>query len=265
MKKTLFLLAAFMLSASVLAAADEAAVRVYVLKHKRIEEAALLIRPHLSDSASITLTQRLNAMTVTDRPEKLDQVGKVLAAFDTPPRGFTFAVKLVRARADVPEGSIAREIGGLGAKLKSMFQFNDYALIDSVVLRTAEGGRVDTQFGEEYTLSFTVRTAGAGNELLLSPFTLSKVYKSGERSAVFLRPLYRSSMPVTLSQTLVVGASREEKSKSALILILHAQELPRGDAETGADGPKAASKTDVSKSAKPDVPDKNKPKPEPKP
>jgi len=37
------------------------------------------------------------------------------------------------------------------------------------------------------------------------------------------------------------------------------------DAETGADGPKAASKTDVSKSAKPDMPDKNKPKPEPKP
>jgi hypothetical protein len=72
-------------------------------------------------------------------------------------------------------------------------------------------------------------------------------------------------MPVTLSQTLVVGASREEKSKSALILILHAQELPRGDAETGADGPKAASKTDVSKSTKPDMPDKNKPKPEPKP
>ena len=43
-------------------------------------------------------------------------------------------------------------------------------------------------------------------------------------------------MPVTLSQTLVVGASREEKSKSALILILHAQELPRGDAETGQQG-----------------------------
>ena len=244
MKKTILLLAAFVLFASALPAADEAAVRVYVLKHKRVEEAALLIRPHLSDSASITLTQRLNAMTVTDRAEKLDQVGKVLAAFDTPPRGFTFAVKLVRARADVPEGSVAREIGGLGAKLKSMFQFNDYALIDSVVLRAAEGGRVDTQFGEEYVLSFTVRNAGSGNDLLLSPFSLSRIYKSADRKGALLRPLYRSSMPVTLSQTLVVGASKEERSKSALILILHAQELPRGDAETGAAGPKAASRAD---------------------
>jgi hypothetical protein len=244
-KKTLLLLAAFVLFASALPAADEAAVRVYVLKHKRVEEAALLIRPHLSDSASITLTQRLNAMTVTDRPAKLDQIGKVLAAFDTPPRGFTFAVKLVRARADVPEGSIAREIGGLGAKLKSMFQFNDYALIDSVVLRGVEGGRVETQFADEYLLSFTVRPTGGGNELVLAPFTLSKIYKSAGnatgRPSALLRPLYRSSMPVTLSQTLVVGASREEKSKSALILILHAQELPSAGAETGAAAPKAAS------------------------
>ena len=180
MRKTLLFLAAIVISASALQAADDATVRVYVLKHKRVEEAALLIRPILSESASITLTQKLNAMTVTDRPEKLDQIGRLLAAFDVPPRGFTFAVKLVRARADVPEGSIAREIGGLGAKLKSMFRFNDYALIDSVVLRVADGGRVETRLGDEFVLAFTVKSAGMGNELLLSPFGLSRIYRSAD-------------------------------------------------------------------------------------
>ena len=72
--------------------APGAVVRVFVLKHKRVEEAALLIRPHLSESASITLAPRLNAMTVTDRDENVRVVGKVLADFDVPPRGFTFAV-----------------------------------------------------------------------------------------------------------------------------------------------------------------------------
>ena len=208
-----------MLSASVLAAADEAAVRVYVLKHKRVEEAMLLIRPHLSESASITLTQKLNAMTVTDRPEKLDQVSKVIASFDVPPRGFTFAVKLVRARADVPAGTIASEIGGLGTKLKSLFQFNDYSLIDSAVLRGVEGGRVEARFGTEYQLAFTIRSPGAGNDLVLSPFVLSKLWNPPGQAA-FIKPLYRAAMPVTLAQTLVVGASREEASKSALILIV---------------------------------------------
>jgi hypothetical protein len=142
----------------------------------------------------------------------------------------------------VPEGSIAREIGGLGAKLKSMFQFNDYALIDSGVLRGLDGGNVSYQFGTEYTLDFTVRAAGNGSELLLSPFVLSRIYRSQPPGPILTRPLYRASMPVTLSQTLVVGASKEERSKSALILILHAQELPRGDAEKGAAGPVAAEK-----------------------
>lgn len=241
MKRTLLFLAAFLFSALPLRAAEEAAVRVFVLKHKRVEEAALLIRPHVSESASITLTQKLNAMTVTDRPERLDQIGKVLAAFDVPPRGFTFAIKLVRARADVPAGSIAREIGGLGAKLKSLFQFNDYALIDSAVVRGVEGGRVDYEFGGEYLLSFTIRPAGQGQDLLLSPFSLWRERRGTNGKTLFFAPLYRASMPVTLSQTLVVGASKEEASKSALILILLAQEAPRADApDKGPAGTKAA-------------------------
>lgn len=228
MKRTLLFLAVIVFLAAPQRVSGEAAVRVYVLKHKRIEEAALLIRPHLSESASITLTQKLNAMTITDQPEKLNQIGKVLAAFDVAPRGFTFAIKLVRARADVPAGSIAREIGGLGAKLKSLFQFNDYALIDSVVLRGVEGGRVGYELGGEYLLSFTIRPAGDGQDLLLAPFSLARVRRSPAGKGL-LAPLYRASIPVTLSQTLVVGASKEESSKSALILILLAQETPRAD------------------------------------
>jgi Bacterial type II/III secretion system short domain len=207
-------------------AAANATVRVFVLKYKRVEEAALLIRPHLSESASVTLTQRLNAMTVTDREENLKTIARVIAQFDSPPRGFTFAVKLVRARADVPAGTMGREIGGLGAKLKAMFQFNDYALVDSATMQGAEGRSVSYRLGEEYVLTFTIGPAGAGDELLLSPFALSRLKKDdqGRLQAV---PLYRAAIPVTLNQTLVVGASKEEGSKNALILILLAQETAR--------------------------------------
>jgi len=206
--------------------AADATVRVFVLKYKRVEEAALLIRPHLSESASVTLTQRLNAMTVTDREENLKMIARVIAEFDAPPRGFTFAVKLVRARADVPAGTMAREIGGLGAKLKSMFQFNDYALIDSATMQGAEGRAVSYRLGEEYVLTFTIGPAGSGDELLLSPFALSRL-KKDDQGRPYVVPLYRAAIPVTLNQTLVVGASKEEGSKNALILILLAQETAR--------------------------------------
>ena len=204
----------------------DASVRVFVLKYKRVEEAALLIRPHLSDSASVTLTQKLNAMTVTDRDENLKTIAKVIADFDSPPRGFTFAIKLVRARADVPAGTMAQEIGGLGARLKSMFQFNDYSIIDSAVMQGVEGLPVSYRLGEEYILTFSIGPAGAGDELLLSPFALSRL-KRDEKGHPSPVTLYRAAIPITLNQTLVVGASKEEGSKNALILILLAQETAR--------------------------------------
>jgi hypothetical protein len=231
-KKTIFLaaLVAFSLRALPAAAADEAGVRVFLLKQRRVEEAALLIRPHLSPSASVTLTPRLNAMTVTDREENLKQIAKIIAEFDVPPRGFTFAVKLVRARAEVPAGSMAQEIGGLGARLKSMFQFKDYSLIDSATLQASEGHAVSWKLGEEFVVAFTIAPAGAGDELMLSPFALSRIRKTGEGRSVTV-PLYRTTIPITLNQTLVLGASREESSKTALILILLAQEMPRPGAD----------------------------------
>jgi hypothetical protein len=240
-KKVLLLALLICCSVPPLRAADEPSVRVFVLKHRRVEDAALLIRWHISESATVTLTQKLNAMTVTDRPDRLQEIGRILAAYDVPPRGFQFAIKLVRARADVPAGSIAQEIGGLGAKLKSLFQFNDYALIDSGVIRGAEGGLVQYRMGEEYQLSFSIKPAGAGDELLLSPFILSRL-KKNERGSVVPSQLYRAAIPVTLNQTLVVGASKEEASKSALILVLLAQETPRSGAPDGQPGPAAAVK-----------------------
>jgi hypothetical protein len=236
---------AFSLFAPAIFAAEEAQVKVFILKYRQVEEAALLIRPHLSEAGTVTLTPRLKAITVTDRDENLRTIARVLAQFDAPPRGFTFAIKLVRARAEVPAGSIDREIGGMGAKLKSLFQFNDYSLIDSTVMRGIEGGPVATQLGEEgdsYLLNFWIEPTGSGGEqLLLSPFSLSRLRRNAQGRVVPVA-LYRAQMAVTLNQTLVVGASKEEGSKNALILILLAQETPRAGAEKGTDGQKSVEK-----------------------
>ncbi len=246
MRKRIFFaaLAAFSLFALSVLAAEEAAVKVFVLKYRQVEEAALLIRPYLSEAGTVTLTPRLRAITITDREENLRTIAKVIADFDTPPRGFTFAVKLVRARADVPAGSIDREIGGMGAKLKSLFQFNDYSLIDSTVMRGIEGAPVAARLGEEgdgYVLNFWIEPAGSGDQLLLSPFSLSRIRRNAQGRAMTV-PLYRASMPLTLNQTLVIGASKEEGSKNALILILLAQETPRAGAEKGTEGQRTVEK-----------------------
>jgi type II/III secretion system protein len=235
---------AFSIFAPAIFAAEEASVRVFILRYRQVEEAALLIRPHLSPGGTVTLTPRLKAITIADRDENLRMIAKVIAEFDTPPRGFTFAVKLVRARADVQAGSIEKEIGGLGARLKSLFQFNDYNLIDSAVLRGLEGGPVAAQLGAEgdaYMLNFWIDSAASGDQVLLSPFSLSRLRRNPQGRVVPVA-LYRAPMAVTLNQTLVIGASRDQASKNALILVLLVQESPRVGAEKGTDGQKTVEK-----------------------
>ena len=109
---------------------------------------------------------------------------------------------------------------------------------DGKSLITGEAGGVirlwDVATGREHGPSL-------GQPTYVSGLTLSRVWnKPGE--ATFLKPLYRTSVPITLNQTLVLGASRDEASKSALILILLAEEAPRADAAKGAAGAKAAEK-----------------------
>jgi hypothetical protein len=243
MKKALALAAAMALFAAALplTAEDQAVVKVFALKYKRVEEAALLIRGNLSPSASVTLAPRLNAMTVTDREENLRTIAKILAEFDKPPRSFTVAVKLVRARSDVPAGTMSKEIGGLGAMLASYFHFNDYELIDSAVLRSSEGQEAACRLGDDYQVSFTIGRSSFGQTLLLSPFVLSRMKKDAVKGAAPSQ-LYRTAMAVEPNQTLVVGASRDEASKTALILILLVQELPAPGTEKGPPGTKSVEK-----------------------
>ncbi len=99
--------------ASSAVAAEAHPVRVFVLRYKRAEEAILLVRPILSDSGTILIQSKLNALTVTDDPAKLSTIAQALAQFDAPPRGFSIAVKMVRAHADAPTGDLSREIGGI--------------------------------------------------------------------------------------------------------------------------------------------------------
>ncbi len=218
--------------AAAASAAEPVGVRVFQLKYKRVEEATLLVRPLLSDTGSILLQPKLNTVTVTDRESSLNRVARALAQFDLPPRGFSIAVKMVRAQADAPAGDLSREIGGIGNKLRKVFRFNDYSLVDSAVLRGVEGDRLSYLLGGEYRLAFHIDPVGVGSTLRFSQFSLSRE-KTDEKGRKITSPLFRTTVNVLLNQTVVIGASKEEASKKALILILLAQEAPHPSSEKG--------------------------------
>jgi hypothetical protein len=223
------------ISAASARAAEPVGVKVFLLRYKRVEEATLLVRPLLSDSGSILLQPKINALTITDRTAALNTIAQALAQFDVPPRGFSIAVKIVRARADVAAGDLSKEIGGIGNKLREVFRFNDYSLIDSAVMGGAEGESVSYLLGGEYRLTFRIEAAGQGSTLRLTAFALARE-RAGANGRRFDVPLFRTTLNIGLNQTLVIGASKEEASKKALLLILLAQENPRPTPEKGVAG-----------------------------
>jgi hypothetical protein len=179
------------------------------------------------------LTSKINAMTITDRPSALNLIAQAISQFDVPPRGYTIAIKMIRARADAPAGDLSREIGGIGNKLREVFRFNDYSLIDSAVLSGAEGETVSSLLGGEYRIGFRIDPVGQAPLVRFSRFVLSREHADA-RGRKIQSPLYRTTFNVGLNQTMVVGASKEEASNKALILILLVQEAPRPNAEKGA-------------------------------
>lgn len=225
--------------APAVAEAEASPVRVFMLRYKRAEEAILLVRPILSDSGTILIQSKLNALTVTDDPARLATIAQALAQFDAPPRGFSVAVKLVRAHADAPVGNLSGEIGGIGNRLREVFRFNDYSLVDSAILQGTEGETVSYLLGGQYRVGFQIDPAGQATTLRLSQFALSRerVVERGRRVET---PLFRTTVNVGLNQTMVIAASQEEASKKALILILFVQETPRANAGKGISGIKAA-------------------------
>lgn len=229
----------FVVAAAGAHAADTTGVRVFVLKYKSVEEATFFVRPLMSDAGTIVLQPKVNAITVTDRPSVLNTIARALAQFDVPPRGFSIAIKMVRASTGVSAGNLSREIGGIGNKLREVFHFNDYSLVDSAVLHGAEGHSLNYLLGGEYRVSFRVDPMGQGRILRFSDFTLARENTDSRGRRVDI-PLFRTTVNMALNQTLVLGASREEGSKKALILILLAQENPRPRPEKGVAGVSSA-------------------------
>src|SRR5262249_21643852 len=72
-------------------------LRVFTLKYKRPEEAALLVRPLLTESGSVILQPKLNTLTVRDSAAAVERTAQAIASWDVPPRAVEIAVTLLRA------------------------------------------------------------------------------------------------------------------------------------------------------------------------
>lgn len=200
-------------------------VRVFTLRHRKAEEAFLVVRPLLTSRGSLVLQPALNALTVRDAERAVELAARAVESFDVPPRAFAVSVALLRATTSPSQRGaptpIAEQLRGVGARLRKLFAFTDYAPLDEVVLQGLEGEPVSWNLGGSYRINFLLE-AGNGDEVVrLRNLVLARVRRD-EKGRETVRDVARTSINLKMREPFVLGVGREEGGSAALFLVLSA-------------------------------------------
>ncbi len=218
-------------------------VRVFTLKNRRAEDALAVVRGSLSDVGSVALELGLNSLTVRDRAQAVEQAGRVLAAWDVPPRRVGIAILLLKAwNASPPEpgpGQPAdtstdlledKPTPGPGSpmafheidtRLRRLLNFTNYKELDRLRVEGLEGQRVASVIGTDYRLQFLVDSALDGRTLRLRGLVLDRLRH--ERGRETGHEILKTSINVPVGQPYVLGVGRDEAAPTALFLVISAR------------------------------------------
>jgi hypothetical protein len=200
-------------------------VKVFTLKHRKVEDVLPLLRPLLSDSGAVSaiLETNLNSLTVRGTSARVEQISRAIAAFDVPLRGINIAVTLLKSAAEKTrseKADVSQEIRGIGEKLKKLFNVTDFTRLDSVVVQGIEGERVAYVMGGGYRLEFLLDPSRDGTQLQLRDLSLERVRHDAGREV--RGEILRTSINVTLGQPYILGVGRDESAGDKLFLVFFA-------------------------------------------
>jgi hypothetical protein len=201
-------------------------VKVFTLKHRKVEDALAVLRPLLSDSraVSVVLETNLNSLTVRGTPARVEQIDRAVAAFDVPLRAIDVAVTLLKSAGEktrsVEKANVSEEIRGIGEKLKKLFNVTDFTRLDSVVVRGVEGQRVAYAMGGGYHIEFLLEPSRDGTQVQLRDLSLVRVRR--EEGKEIRGEILRTSINVNLGQPYILGVGRDESAADKLFVVISA-------------------------------------------
>lgn len=208
------------------AAVPEVVVRVFALKHHSPEEALVVVRPILTDGASVVVQAKGNTLTVRDSAAAVERAARTLAQWDLPPRRIDLTVTLLRAstggirRSEEPDG--ADQIPGVGERLRKLFRFTEYARLDAAVVQGVEGQKVAYVLGGGYRLEFQIDPSPDPQQVRLKGLLFERIRRAPGPGVVELRSdILRTTINVALGQPYILAVGKDEAAAGALILVFN--------------------------------------------
>lgn len=192
-------------------------VRTFQFKHKQADLAASAIKSLLSTEGSMAIQPAANSLVVTDAPENIKRIAAALAQFDAPAQPLQLSIRLVSAsRAAADAGRVDASLKDVASKL-ALLRYNVLDVAGSADVTGSEGEaglvdlgayRADFRFGEYDPATDSVK---------LSDFKLLRL--EGDQ----LTPILKTTLNLTVGQTVIIGATKQPQSQRALMIVVTAK------------------------------------------
>jgi hypothetical protein len=196
------------------------AVRSFTFKFKQADKAAAAIKPLLSPDGSMTIQPATNSLMVTDRPDNMKAVAKMIGDFDKEPQSFRLHVRIVGASRLEGEPKIPDDLKDVARKLASL-PYNAYENVGQATVQGKEGdpGLVDMATGYRANFRFGEYDP-ASDSIAVNDLQISKLMGAQKDQ---LTSLLKTTLNLTLGQTYILGASKAPQSQRALMIVLVAR------------------------------------------
>ncbi len=221
-------------AAAALAQEAQTTVKVYHIRHSSMVEATTAVLPLLSASGIVTIQPGGDRMTVQDVSEVMERVSSVLAKLDRSPERYRIRAELLAGSSGPPTQGDQVEVAD---RVRRMFPFTSYRRIGAAVFEGEVGSPAAADLGEGNRLSFQAVSlqpppdapwgmADTGNRVQLQELSLARLDErpDGEQTT---KEILRTSVFLSPSQEVFIGAGGSEGSAQGLVLILHAESIGR--------------------------------------
>jgi hypothetical protein len=198
--------------------------KVFDVKNREVNDLFALLSGF---GATLKTSSALKAIAVTGPPSVVDAIGEAIKRFDVPAKNVELTLYLVSALARASsQEPLPKELDGVAKELRSVFTYQGYRLLDTMILRCREGGQ-ETRVSSSYAPIPAQPGVAAPYSIRLDPVTVSEDGKTRTISTRQLNlsgqgPSIVTGISVREGQKIVVGKTGMGGS-DALILVVTAK------------------------------------------
>lgn len=204
------------------AANEKLTARSFQFRFRDASRAAVVIKPLITASGSVSIQPSTNTLVVTDSPAAIREIMRAIQQYDAPPKSFTVELRLVAASFQQKNPPpVPEDLREISAKLSGVLKLNRFDKLGEIRAQAREGDPVLTDLDGSYRADFTVGEFDPISQTLqLSEFRILRVPEGGGEVQQIFR---NSTLNLRVGQTVVLGASRLPDSNRILMIVLTAQ------------------------------------------